>query len=92
MYLHAGNHKNIRQRDIIGIFDMDNATLSKISQLYLAAADARGEIESAREEIPKSFILYREKGKNKICFSPLSSTSLLGRCEETSIGGFEGER
>ena len=82
MYLHVGNHKNIRLGDIIGIFDMDNVTLSKLSQQYLAAKDARGEVESAREEIPKSFILYKEKGKNKICFSPLSSSSLLGRCDE----------
>ena len=80
MYLHAGNHKNIRIRDIIGIFDTDNATISKASRAFLGAAQAKGEVESARDEIPKSFILYRKNGKNKICFSPLSSASLLGRC------------
>ena len=81
MYLHAGNHKNIRKKDIIGIFDTDNATISKISRLFLSSAQGRGEVESAREEIPKSFILYRKNGTNKICFSQLSSAALLGRCE-----------
>ena len=84
MYLHAGNHKNIRSKNIIGIFDTDNATLSKTSRAYLSAAERRGEVEAAVEEIPKSFILYRENGKNKVCFSQLSSTALAGRCDPYS--------
>lgn len=84
MYLHAGNHKNIRSKTIIGIFDTDNATLSKTSRAYLSAAERRGEVEAAVEEIPKSFILYQENGKNKICFSQLSSTALVGRCDPFS--------
>lgn len=84
MYLHVGNHKNIRKKHIIGIFDTDNATLSKTSRAYLAAAERRGEVEAAVEEIPKSFILYTKKGKNKICFSQLSSTALAGRFDPFS--------
>lgn len=29
MFLHVGNNKNIRVRNIIGIFDADNATISR---------------------------------------------------------------
>ncbi len=82
MYLHAGNHKNIRRRDIIGIFDMDHATISRTTRAYLAAAQKRGEVTSAGDELPRAFVLYREDNKNKICFSLLSSTALVGRCEE----------
>ena len=39
MYLHAGNNKNIREKDIIGIFDADNSTLSYITRKYLADAE-----------------------------------------------------
>ena len=35
MYLHVGNNKNIRTKDIIGIFDMDNSTVSQITRKYL---------------------------------------------------------
>jgi hypothetical protein len=35
MYLHVGNQKNIRRKDIIGIFDMDNATISSLTRKYL---------------------------------------------------------
>jgi hypothetical protein len=81
MYLHVGNNKNIRTKDIIGIFDMDNATLnSTLTKKYLSAAQKRGEVESAGDDIPKSFILYRtEGGQTRVCFSQFSSASLLGR-------------
>ena len=70
MFLHVGNNKNIRTKDIIGIFDMDNATLnSAITKKYLSTAQKRGEVESAGDDIPKSFILYCENGEYKICFS-----------------------
>ena len=82
MYLHVGNHKNIRVKDIIGIFDTDNATVPKTTRAFLAQAQKDGAVSAASQKIPKSFILYMEKGERRICFSQLSSTALLGRCEE----------
>ena len=82
MYLHAGNHKNIRSKNIIGIFDTDNATLSTTSRAYLSAAERRGEVEAAVEEIPKSFILTSENQKNKVYFSQLSAQTLRARIDE----------
>ena len=82
MYLHAGNHKNIRLRDIVGIFDTDNATLSEASRKYLSEAQKQGLVSAAKEEIPKSFILYREQGRVKVCFSQLSSAALMGRMKQ----------
>ena len=79
MYLHAGNHKNIRLRDIVGIFDTDNATLCEASRKFLSEAQRQDLVSAAKEEIPKSFILYREGGKVKVCFSQLSSGALIGR-------------
>lgn len=79
MFLHVGNHKNIREKDIIGIFDMDNATVSTVSRKFLSEAQKRGEVITAAEEIPKSFVLYEEDGKRAVCFSPLSTAALRGR-------------
>ena len=82
MYLHVGSNKNIRKKEIVGIFDIDNATISRTTRQYLAKAESRGEVSAACEELPRAFVLYREGGKNRICFSQLSSAALLGRCEE----------
>ena len=81
MYLHVGNSKNIRERDIIGIFDTDMSTVSATTRKFLAEAQKKGNVISAKDEIPKSFILYREGGEIKVCFSQISSTALAGRRE-----------
>lgn len=81
MFLHVGNHKNIRMKHVIGIFDMDNATLSSVTRKFLNKQQKRMMIETASVEIPKSFILFEENGLTKICFSPLSSASLRGRMD-----------
>ena len=87
MYLHVGNNKNIRTGSILGVFDADTATVSSVTKKYLSEADAKGAVIFASEEIPKSFILYRERdGKIKVCFSQLSTASLCGRVEQ--FGGF----
>ena len=79
MFLHVGNNKNIRLCNVVGIFDMDNATLSAITRKSLSGMEKEGLVESAVEEIPKSFVLYYEMGEFKICFSQLSSAALKGR-------------
>ena len=81
MFLHVGNNKNIRIKNVIGIFDMDNTTVSAITRKYLTGKQKQGLVESAMEEIPKSFILYREGEEYKICFSQLSTAALMGRTE-----------
>lgn len=83
MYLHVGNNQNIRIRNIVGIFDADTATVSAITKKYLSAADSEKHVRFATEEIPKSFVLYRdEKGSYQICFSQLSTSALCGRVEQ----------
>lgn len=79
MYLHVGNHKNIRERDIIGIFDTDNSTVSPITRKFLSDAQKRGAVISAKDEIPKSFVLYFESGEPRVCFSQISSSALANR-------------
>ena len=80
MYLHIGNNKNIRIREIIGIFDADTSTVSAVTKKYLSTAQMKGNVAFASEEIPKSFILYKDKNNQfNVCFSQLSTAALFGR-------------
>lgn len=80
IYLHVGNHKNIREKNIIGIFDADSATVSEITKKFLTDAEHRGAVEAAALELPKSFIVYLGKdGAYHVCFSQLSPWTLLER-------------
>ena len=85
MYLHIGSNRNIREKQILGIFDADSATISSVTRKYLSDAEKKNAVEAANEELPKSFVVYIDRdGERKIGFSQLSSTALLGR-----IGGMD---
>ena len=47
MILHIGNGKTVHQRDIIGIFDMDNTTVTAAGREYLARAQREGRVSYA---------------------------------------------
>ena len=79
MFLHVGNNKNIREKDIIGIFDMDNPTVSLITRKFLSENQKAGKVEIVNYDIPKSFVIYRDGENVNICFSPISSAALFGR-------------
>ena len=79
MYLHAGNNKLIREKHIIGIFDMDTATVSTETKKFLKNAQKNRLIQSADDGLPKSFILYRGVAGAKICTSQISTAVLCNR-------------
>lgn len=80
MYLHLGMDKVITFDEIIGIFDLDTTTVSKRTRDYLAMAEKAGIVENICYDIPKSFIVCRDKnGNDKIYISQISSSTLLKR-------------
>ncbi|MBQ8763280.1 MAG: DUF370 domain-containing protein [Clostridia bacterium] len=80
MYLHLGMDKVITFDEIIGIFDLDTTTVSKRTRDYLAKAEKSGIVENVCYDIPKSFIVCRDKkGNEKVYISQISSSTLLKR-------------
>ena len=57
MYLHIGQDVAVRQREILGIFDMDNTTISRHTREFLARAEKAGRVEYVSMELPKSFVV-----------------------------------
>lgn len=60
MYLYLGNDAVIAQDDIIGIFDLDNASWSIHTRRFLSGAEKNGRLTNAAEDIPKSFVVSAE--------------------------------
>lgn len=81
MYLHLGGPLSVRDRDIIGFFDLDNTTTSHLTRKFLEQAEREGRLESLTDDIPKTFILSGGRKESKIYFSQLSSATLRGRAE-----------
>ncbi len=82
MYIHLGQETVVREKDIIGIFDLDSSTVSKHTRKFLNLAEKRKEVINVSFELPKSFVLCSEEGINKVYISQLSSATLQKRSEE----------
>lgn len=86
MYLHLGSSVVIRQRDVVGIFDLDNTTSSRITRDFLTQAQRAGQVVTVGDDLPKSFLPCRDgAGEITVYLSQLSSATLLKRMES---GGF----
>lgn len=79
MYLHLGLDTVVRTESIIGIFDIENSTVSKASKRYLAKAQKEGRVVNVTPEMPKSFIVCSEKGRTTVYISQISSNTLKKR-------------
>ena len=78
MYLPIGNDMAVREKSVIGIFDMDNTTTSKRTREFLAAAETEGQVVPC-DDLPKSFIVTAEYGLDRVYLTSLSSATLEKR-------------
>lgn len=91
MYLHLGQDTVVKTDEVIGIFDIENATVSGATKKYLANAQKKGNVISVTEEIPKSFVLCRkgkrvlENSKTKVYISQISSSTLRKRANYVQL-------
>ena len=87
MYLHLGQDTLVSVDDIIGIFDLDSTTVSRHTRKFLNCREKEGLIIPISYELPKSFILCKEKKKTKsvIYLSQLSPATLRGRADYIHI-------
>lgn len=79
MYLHLGQETVIPMSDIIGVFDLDNTTISKKTRNFLAKAERDGNIVNVSTELPKSFIVTQRGNEKKVYISQISAATLLKR-------------
>ena len=78
MYLSIGNDMAVRDRSIIGIFDLDNTSTSRRTREFLEKAEKEGEVVPC-DDLPKSFVLTAEYGMNRVYLTALSSATLEKR-------------
>ena len=83
MYIHLGQETLVKKEDIIGIFDLDNTTVSKRTRNFLTMAEKEGRVINVSFELPKSFIVCKKGNEKPIIYiSQLSTSTLLKRSEE----------
>lgn len=75
IYLHIGNNYSIDVREIIGIFDMDNTTVTSYTKKLLDRAEKEKKLFLATYELPKTFIVTNKR----VYISQLAASTLKKR-------------
>ena len=81
MYLHIGNGKSVRKDKIIGIFDLDTATVTKSGKDFISSMEKSGRLVYEDMDLPRSFVLVEETEGYIIRLSRISTAGLKLRLE-----------
>ena len=78
MYLPIGNDFSVRDSSVIGIFDLDNTSVSKKTRDFLARAEKEGQVVPS-DDLPKAYVLTAEYGLQRVYLSSLNVSTLEKR-------------
>lgn len=79
MYLHLGQNYVIKTEEIIGIFDIENTSVSKNTVKFLNLKEKNKKIINTATDIPKSFVVVRKKEDIFVYLSGLAPSTLIKR-------------
>ena len=86
MYLHLGQSVVVPHKELLGIFDRDNASWAYKTREFLERAEAEGRAVWLGDDLPRSFVVVgREDQPPTVYISQLSSSTLRGRVERNSF-------
>lgn len=78
MYLSLGDSVVVPYGEILGVFDLDNATYAKRTRDFLAWAEGDGRLATLGQRLPASLVVT-DRG---VYLSPISSQALNRRLSE----------
>lgn len=84
MYLHLGQGTVIKTSYLIGLFDLDNSTVSKKTRDFLTLAEKRGQVVNVTDDLPKTFAVTAPKNSKKqtVYISQISTVTLEKRSKK----------
>ncbi len=97
MLVHIGKDKLISDKDIIGIFDLENTTGDgSDTEKFLSEAEKKGNVEYVLSldifkaiDTPRSFVVSNSKNnENKIYITGFSSETLVRKTENALKRGY----
>ena len=81
MYIDIGGDLAVRDRTIVGIFDLDGTTVSRKTVEYLEKTQENGLLIIATEDLPKSFLVTEEYGMERVYVTQFNAATLEKRAE-----------
>ena len=78
MFLYLGGEITVRDNDIVGIFDIEECSVSRVTAEYLNSCQKNGRIVNVSDDMPKSFIV----AEDKTYISNVSHNTIVKRAEK----------
>ena len=78
MYLNIGGDFSLRAKSIIGIFDLDNTTVTSRGRAFLEKAEKEGAVVPC-DDLPKAYVLTAEYGMTRVYLTSLNASTLEKR-------------
>jgi hypothetical protein len=85
MYLHLGGGAVVPWASVLAVCDLDNASYSHITREFLRRAEQAGRIVSVADDLPKSFVLCREAGEERVYLCQPNAATLAKRAETLQL-------
>lgn len=77
--MHLGKEVIVDDREVIGIFDIENTSISKFTKEFLGAAEKNKSVVNVSYEMPKTFVVCSKNGKETVYISQISAATLKKR-------------
>ncbi len=79
MHLHIGNGQTVKKESIIGIFDLDNASVSGVTREFLRKKEKEKKVSYPDSDLPRSFLVCEAGGETSVKLSRISTVGLKTR-------------
>lgn len=77
MFLPLEGGESVVEEDVIGVFDMDEATTGEGTRIFLREAQKQLQVVSLASDLPRSMVVVREEYGNRVYISGLSAQSIV---------------
>lgn len=81
MFLFLGGNSVVNNDDVIGIFDIEECSVSRTTADFLNACQKRGNVVSVSEDMPKAFVVCSDS----TYITNVSNNTLNKRCKINKI-------
>lgn len=81
MFLYLGGDITVKSKEVIGIFDIEECSVSRTTAEFLNFSQKKGKIVNVSDEMPKSFIVT----DNKTYISNVSNRTIALRARENQV-------
>lgn len=82
MYLHLGQDYIVPLQNVVAVFDLDTATVSRRTQKLLGRLEHEGRLLSLYEDLPRSAVLCASPLGEMLYLTGLSTAALSRRAEK----------